>query len=122
MMIQLGMTLYALLLAVFLWVLNGILVPSVTTFVAFPFLTFVFAALVGLEFSVASGLKAGDPSGVASELYAVDLVGSAMGALLVSTILIPMAGLIGVCLVAGLLTLLTSAVALMKTKTIKATG
>jgi spermidine synthase len=122
MVIQIGMTLYSLLLAVFLWGLHSDLAPSLMTFVAFPLLTFVFAALVGLEFSTASCLRPGDPSAVASELYAVDLIGSALGALLVSTVLIPTIGLVGVCFVTGLMTFLTAVVALIKTKTIRATG
>jgi len=42
--------------------------------------------------------------------------------LLVSTVLIPTIGLVGVCFVTGLMTFLTAVVALIKTKTIRATG
>ena len=113
---QFGIALYSLLLAL-LFLIAGDGVPPTVALIVFPLLTFVIAVLVGLEFSIAASLRQGETSAVASELYAVDLIGSAAGALLVTTVLIPLVGLIGVCLIVALLTALTSSVALLKSTT-----
>jgi spermidine synthase len=116
-LVQLGMALYALALATLFLGFDVSKIPSILTFAAFPLMTFLIAVLVGLEFSFASSLRGGAPLGVASELYSVDLIGSALGALLVTTVLIPLAGLVGVCFIVALLTILTGIIALTKSKT-----
>ena len=120
--IQIGIALYALLLALIFLRISGQSVSLSVALTIFPLLTFLIAALVGLEFSTAASLRAGELSAVASELYAVDLIGSALGALLVTTILIPFIGLIGVCFVVALLSLLTGILAFVKSKTQPAAG
>lgn len=116
-LVQLGIALYAVALATLFLGFDASRIPSILTFAAFPLLTFLIAVLVGLEFSIAASLRVGAPSGVASELYAVDLIGSALGALLVTTVLIPSAGLVGVCLITALLSILTGILAFTKSKT-----
>jgi spermidine synthase len=111
---QFGIALYSLLLALVFLLAAGSRAPSTFALVVFPLLTFVIAVLVGFEFSIAASLRQGEISAVASELYAVDSIGSAVGALLVTTVLIPSAGLIGVCFIVAVLSLATSLVALMK--------
>lgn len=119
---QLSIALYALVLAaIFLTVgRNNVPLPLVLT--VFPILTFLIAVLVGLEFSIAASLRDGETSAVASELYAIDLIGSALGALLVTTVLIPSVGLVGVCFIVAALTLLTGILALAKSKTQPVSG
>ncbi len=58
--------------------------------------------LVGLEFPAASGLL-GATSRVAGTLYAADLAGAFLGALLTAAVLVPAAGVLGTC---GLVALL----------------
>jgi spermidine synthase len=58
--------------------------------------------LVGLQFPAASGLL-GASSRVAGALYAADLVGAFLGALLTAAVLVPAAGVLGTC---GLVALL----------------
>ncbi|MGA7161225.1 MAG: fused MFS/spermidine synthase [Bacteroidota bacterium] len=66
--------------------------------------TFAFALCIGAEFTLASRLQKGNISTIASNLYSVDLVGSAIGALLVTAYLIPLLGIMKVCcIVAGLM-------------------
>lgn len=60
-------------------------------------LTFVLAGVVGMQFAVAG------KTGTASRLYTADFVGAALGALLASTLLIPVLGVAATCWVtAGL--------------------
>ena len=63
---------------------------------AFVLLTFVISLLVGLEFSLASRLQPGSVTAVTSTIYGVDLFGSALGALIAGTFLIPKIGVVNV--------------------------
>ena len=61
-------------------------------------ITFLLAALVGAQFPLAAAASSGDATPVAARLFSADLVGAALGALLVSAWLIPVAGITAVCL------------------------
>jgi spermidine synthase len=81
---------------VFLPALFGLLqdmsgMPSVVH-AGFVLLVFVLAFCVGSEFSFASAARSGSVESVASGLYGTDLLGSALGALLASTYMIPLLG------------------------------
>lgn len=66
-------------------------------------LTFLLAALVGMEFPLASRFTAEGAATTASRLYTADFVGACLGALLASTLLIPLLGVTVTCLLtAGL--------------------
>jgi len=119
--IQALITLYCFLLPVVLLILRDLHgSPAVTQGTIF-LLTFVMAVLVGAEFSVAADLCQGKPQRVASELYGVDLIGSALGALLVAVVLIPVLGIIAASMIPGLLSLSTAIVALVQRKSIEGT-
>lgn len=122
MLTQFGISVYAWILVMFLSGLDSVSGASILTLILFMVLTFAIAALVGLVFSIAAELRAGDPTAVASELYGVDLVGSALGALLVATVLIPAAGFEGVSLIVGALTFLTGLLTLVKSQFTTLTG
>jgi spermidine synthase len=80
--------------------------------VAVPLLTLLLAVLVGMAFPLAAKLDFQGVATTASRLYTADYVGACLGALLVSTLLIPLLGVATVCLLtagmaiwsAGLLT------------------
>jgi len=74
-------------------------------------LTFVLAILIGAPFPLAAAFDPGEPQAVASRLYAADLAGAACGALLASAILIPLLGVVAVCLITAGLNLAAAAVA-----------
>jgi len=57
--------------------------------------------MTGFYFSLASILQQGDISQVASGIYGSDLIGSALGVLLVAALLFPLIGLINVLLLIG---------------------
>ncbi len=61
--------------------------------------TFVFAFLTGKLFNLGSHIQPGDVSQVSSSLYSADLAGGALGALAVSTLLLPLAGITGTALI-----------------------
>lgn len=92
-----------------LWMRNNQDIPVVVQSTIF-LLTFVLAALVGLEFGVAARLRTGSVQAVASELYGVDLIGSALGALLVGIYLIPAFGFFATSVIAGLLSIMSAAI------------
>jgi spermidine synthase len=70
---------------------------------AIALLTFVLAFLVGMEFPLASKVESGGAAARASRLYTADFVGACLGALLASTLLIPLLGVTAACLLtAGL--------------------
>ena len=82
----------------------------------FSFTTFVFALFIGAEFAVASRLQKGNVSTIASNLYSVDLVGSAIGALLVTAYLIPLLGITKVCFIVAGLMFASAAVSILNRK------
>jgi len=62
--------------------------------------TFVLAALVGAQFPLAG---AAGPGASPARLFSADLVGAALGALLVSSLLIPLLGMAAVCMLTAVL-------------------
>jgi spermidine synthase len=82
----------------------------------FALATFAFAVCIGAEFALASRLQNGNVSTVASNLYSVDLVGSAVGALLVSAYLIPLLGITKVYLIIAALTFISAVVTITSRK------
>ena len=72
-------------------------------------LTLILAALVGAQFPLANRLEFDGSVSGASRLYTADFVGASLGALLASTLLIPLIGVMGVCLLTAALNLLGGA-------------
>ena len=103
--IQIGIGVYCFLLPVVLVLTRNVLAFRILVIGIFCLLAFVIAVLIGLEFSLAATLRRGGTQHVASELYTADLIGSSLGALLAGTILIPVCGLVGVGVMAGLMSL-----------------
>ena len=65
--------------------------------------TFALAAVVGMEFPVASRAELTGGAAAAGRLYAADLVGACLGAWLASTLLIPLLGVTLVCVLTAVL-------------------
>jgi predicted membrane-bound spermidine synthase len=66
-------------------------------------LTLVLAMLVGMQFPLANRLEFDGTVAGASRLYTADFVGAFLGALLACTLLIPLIGVVGVCLLTAAL-------------------
>jgi spermidine synthase len=97
---------YAVLLPLLLPLLNklgGSVTSLVLVKVLIAVLTLVLAVLVGMQFPLANRLEFDGTVAGASRLYTADFVGACLGALLACTLLIPLIGVVGVCVVtAGL--------------------
>jgi spermidine synthase len=99
---------YALVLPLCLPLLNHlggsipslILVKSIVVL-----LTLILAVLVGMQFPLANRLEFDGTIAGASRLYTADFIGAFLGALLACTLLIPLIGVGGVCLVTAALNL-----------------
>jgi spermidine synthase len=103
--VQVAVGLYALLLPAVLGILRSSNPGDLVIYPIFLLLTGCVGALVGLEFSFASGLLTDAPVAVAGRLYSTDLLGSAAGALVVSVFLLPLLGITWVCAIIGCLSM-----------------
>lgn len=75
-----------------------------------PLLTFILAALVGMEFPLAGKADFEAVTSTAARMYTADFVGACLGAMLVSALLIPLIGVVWVCLLAGALNCISGSV------------
>jgi predicted membrane-bound spermidine synthase len=103
---------YAILLAFLLPLLNrmgGTAGSLVLVKAAIASLTLILAVLVGMQFPLANRLEFDGTVTGASRLYTADFVGAFLGALLASTLLIPLMGVAGVCLLTAALNFLGGA-------------
>jgi spermidine synthase len=75
-------------------------------------LTLLLAVLVGMQFPLANQLEFDGTAAGASRLYTADFIGAFLGALLACTLLIPLIGVTGACLLTALLNLLAGSLAL----------
>jgi spermidine synthase len=100
---------YAILLAFLLPLLNrmgGMTASLWFIKAAIALLTLILAVLVGMQFPLANRLEFDGTVAGASRLYTADFVGAFLGALLASTLLIPLIGVAGVCLLTAALNFL----------------
>ncbi len=75
-------------------------------------LALVLAVLVGMQFPLAALVAYRDPAVTAARIYTSDYLGAALGALLVSTLLVPLLGVLAVCLLTAGLNVVAAAVLL----------
>jgi spermidine synthase len=103
--VQCGIVLYCLFLPIVLSFLKNAPHPDAVIYAIYFFLTLGIGVLIGIEFSIATKLLKGNISFVASELYGIDLIGSAFGALVVAVYLLPLLGIPYVSMVVAFLSL-----------------
>jgi len=97
---------YAILLPLLLPLLNrtgGTAASLLAIKAIFTSLTLILAVLVGAQFPLANRLQFDGTIAGVSRLYTADFVGASLGALLASTLLIPLIGVTGVCLLTAAL-------------------
>jgi spermidine synthase len=114
--VQCCIVFYCLLLPVVLSFLKNAPHVNAVIYAIFFSLTLSIGILIGIEFSVATKLLKGNISFVASELYGIDLIGSAAGALIVAAYLLPLLGITYVSLVVASLSLSSALTALVARK------
>ncbi len=102
-----------LTLAVYSVILPFIIVSteSLSTFpnlvhIIFFILTFIISLIVGFLFAIATLIQKEAISEISAKVYSVDLLGAALGALIISILLIPLAGIIYTGIILGILNLL----------------
>jgi len=108
---------YALLLPLFLPLLDrlgGTSTSLLAVKLTIVLLTLGLAVLVGMQFPLANQLEFDGTIACASRLYTADFVGAFLGALLVCTLLIPLVGVTGACLLTALLNLLAGSLAVSR--------
>jgi spermidine synthase len=79
-------------------------------------LMIVIGIITGLQFSIGTNLRFASIEKTASGSYGADSLGSAFGALIVTAFLIPLFGLIKVCLIIGILNFITGLLILIRTR------
>ncbi len=104
---------YAILLPLLLPLLNrmgGTTASLLAIKTVIALLTLILAVLVGAQFPLANQLQFDGTAAGAARLYTADFVGASLGALLASTLLIPLMGVTGVCLLTTALNALAGGV------------
>lgn len=91
-------------------------VPDFILHATFIILILVIGIITGIQFSMGTNLRFTNIHKTASGAYGADSLGSAFGALIVATLLIPVFGLIKVCLVVGILNFITGLIILIRTR------
>jgi spermidine synthase len=90
---------------------------SILAQIAVPLLTLLLAVFVGMEFPLAGKADFRGVASTAARLYTADFVGACLGAILVSTILIPVIGVVAVCLLTAGLNVLSGTIVFFKKET-----
>jgi spermidine synthase len=98
---------YALLLPAIFWFI-GRYSPGEASIAIFSLLTVIIAALTGMLFTAAVGILKVQTATLPSWVYGYDLFGSALGAFLISVMLIPLAGIFLSAALTGIFNLLAA--------------
>lgn len=88
---------YAILFLVF-WNIQKGLANSIAGLFLFGLITFILSAITGFQYVVGTKILPGKFTQTASLLYAVDLIGAALGAIAITVILLPLLGIFNSCL------------------------
>jgi spermidine synthase len=97
--IQFALALYSTFLPFILYLVKDSVDNDAIIYGIFSLLTVFVAFPIGIEFSFAARLLKTTISSTASTLYSVDLIGSALGALMVSIYVLPLLGITWSCII-----------------------
>jgi spermidine synthase len=106
-LLQLFLGGFSVLLPLIFILFKNVHMPTFLIHAIFIVLMFITSTLVGMVFSLASQIRLKKLVTIASDIYSVDLLGAGIGSFLVTVYLIPVLGVINVCLVTGGLLLLS---------------
>jgi len=108
-------------LAIYSIILPFIIVftESLSTFpnlvhIIFFILTFVISLVVGFLFAIATLIQKEAISEISAKVYSVDLLGAALGALIISILLIPLIGIVYTGIILGILNLMCALITFLK--------
>lgn len=107
---------FAVLLTLTLYLLKNSYSGYIIVHGSFIILISIIGTLTGLQFSLASKLRDKSILSVASSSYSSDLLGAAIGAILIASILIPLFGLIKVSLILSIVNFIIGLLILVKAK------
>jgi len=113
---QMLLAILALLLPVILTLTMQLRDSAAVVQLIFYIVSFVIATVAGVEFSMASVLRTDKVSSVVSELYGIDLLGSALGAVITAAFLIPLAGVLNSALIISAMNIASGSFAFVKGK------
>jgi spermidine synthase len=88
---------YVLLFLVF-WNIQKGMANSFTGLLLFGLITFILSAITGFQYVIGTKILPGNFIQTAPLLYAVDLIGAALGAIAITIILLPLLGIMNSCL------------------------
>ncbi|RCK75119.1 MAG: Spermidine synthase [Ignavibacteriae bacterium] len=94
--------------------LNNLLLGSGIIFFVIVVFTSIIGCLVGFEFATAVNIKKGKYENIASEIYSVDMIGSAIGSFVVTVFLFPLLGFVYSGLLIGGMNLVGSVLTFLK--------
>jgi predicted membrane-bound spermidine synthase len=86
--------------------------------IIFFILTFVASVIVGFLFAIATLVQKDAISEISAKVYSVDLLGAALGALIISILLIPLLGIIYTGIILGILNLLCALITFSRRKSV----
>lgn len=115
-LIQYTIGIFAVCVTLTLLFLRSSILSSFLVHFIFVVLISITGTLTGLQYSIASKLRTASISHIAATSYATDLLGSAFGAILVTSFIIPFFGIIKVTLIIAILNFITGLFVLVKSK------
>jgi spermidine synthase len=113
--IQTGIIIYCFVLPLVIY-LAGLSSSRFLVELFFLLLILILGILTGMSFSLASRIIKEPVTHIAAESYGADLFGSAIGALVLSTFLLPLLGIFEACILTGLLNVLSGVYLFFKRK------
>ncbi len=117
-LLQFALGIFTVILPFIILFANKLSVFTELVHIIFLLLTMIVSYIVGLVFSMATLLQKEGISSISAKVYSIDLVGSALGALIISVLLIPLTGIIYACLIMAVLNFLAAFFSLSKMKSI----
>ena len=106
--LQISLGCFCAVLPFILLAINTFFFSDTITMVILGVLTLIVSFLTGMEFSVSTLLRIGNTANMPAKNYAADLFGSALGAIVISIFLIPLAGVVWSCQILVLLNLFSA--------------
>jgi hypothetical protein len=101
------LALYALIFC-FYWNLQTVLLNNLVSMLLLGLITLVVSGITGYQYVTGTKILEGSSSHNAPLMYAVDLFGAALGTIVLTVIMLPLAGVIYSCLIMAFLNLLVS--------------
>jgi len=114
--IQLFFALFIFISTFVLFIIFSYPLYNPLSYIFFVILSCILGFFVGVEFSIATKLLPKRVGLIASQLYSVDMLGGALGALITATFMLPAYGIINTCIFMGVFNLISAFVLFLNKK------